>query len=259
LNTQGNFHSSSLSPGEAIIHYGYISDFPIDRLSGVLDASEKARVDKFHQAADRLQYITCRAILKLLLSQYTGLGAADIHLQYTPGGKPMMPGMNAIHFNVSHCRSIMVWGFSCGNSIGVDVENLEVPISADAVATVCSETEIIRLQRVPSDLQNECLINCWTRKEALLKAVGSLSIPIRLFEVSMENEKAKILTTPGPEREKDQWYLHSLDLPGNYRGAVAIKGIVSHLNISRLDSSWVCNWYGHHARQKLSHSLQFTS
>jgi len=260
LNTQGNFTPDFPLPGNAIVHYGYISDFPTDRLFGVLDTSENERADKFRLAADRLQYITCRAILKLLLSQYTGIDAADIRLRYAPGGKPMMQGMNPIQFNVSHCRDILMWGFSCGNNIGVDVENLERQVSAGALASVCSETELARIQHVPSHLQNACAINLWTRKEALLKALGSLSTPIQRFEVSIENEKEEVLTSPGSERERDQWYLHSLDLPGNYRGAIAIRGKVSHVNINRLDCNWTSHWHEYDVCQPLSYSsLQFTS
>jgi len=239
LIARGNFDTDLLRPGEAIVRYGYTSDFSLATMFGVLDDGERARAEKYKRADDRTRYVTCRAILKLLLSKYVGIDVLDIKLQYSPNGKPTLPGMTSIQFNVSHSRDLLLWGISKGNIIGVDVEHMERKIPVSALALVCTEAELNKLHSVPSHLRNERFINCWTRKEALFKAAGTTG---HQFEVSTENEKAFVLTTPDLAREKDQWHLHSYDLPGDYRGAVAIKGKISHLGVSRLDNAMIRHW-----------------
>lgn len=194
---------------DSIVRYGFLSDFASENFFDVLDIFEKKRADKFILAEDRLRFVTCRSVLKVLLSPLLDIPAVKIQFEYSPNGKPMLPGMNSIQFSVSHCRNIMLWGISNGNAIGVDVEHSEIEISENVFASVCSEEELSEMKRTPEQLRHAFIVDRWTKKEAVLKAMGC---------------RAEMLALLWPEIVKDQWMIESVDLLGGYRGAVAIRG-----------------------------------
>jgi 4'-phosphopantetheinyl transferase len=70
--------------------------------------------------------------------------------------------------------------------------------------------------------------NCWTRKEAFIKAVGEgLSFPLDQFEVSLEpNKPAKLLATHWKPDDVLKWSVYSLSLEPNFVGSLVIEGDV---------------------------------
>lgn len=117
---------------------------------------------------------------------------------------------------------MVIWGFA-NKSIGVDVEHIDSEISIDALSLVCTEEELGQLKNVPLNERKEVYINCWTSKEAKVKALGS---------------RAEVLASASREPNNEPWHIHNLELPGSYKGTVAINGTVSHLDISPLNGSW---------------------
>ena len=67
--------------------------------------------------------------------------------------------------------------------------------------------------------------NCWTRKEAFLKARGEgLSLPLDKFEVSLlPGDPAELLCTEFDPEEARRWVLHDLCLDQCYVGALAVE------------------------------------
>ena len=82
------------------------------------------------------------------------------------------------------------------------------------------------LRALPAKLKPEVFFNCWTRKEAYIKARGEgLSLPLDQFDVSLvPGEPAVLLSTRGDPQEASPWSLREL-MPGpGYVAALAVEG-----------------------------------
>ncbi|TMD63678.1 MAG: 4'-phosphopantetheinyl transferase superfamily protein [Chloroflexi bacterium] len=77
----------------------------------------------------------------------------------------------------------------------------------------------------------EGFFNCWTRKEAYIKARGEgLSTPLDQFEVSVvPGEPAELLNSEQHPEEVTCWSLHSLIPATGYMAALAIEGHDIHI------------------------------
>ena len=72
----------------------------------------------------------------------------------------------------------------------------------------------------------QAFYNCWTRKEAYIKAVGKgLAQPLDQFEVSLEpGEPARLLNLKGCPHERPRWSLKSFTPELGYVAALAVEG-----------------------------------
>jgi len=117
---------------------------------------------------------------KLLLKQ----GLEDIwddqfelnDIQYTEFGKPYLAGCS--DFSISHSERTVVCLFSerTDERIGIDIEFIK-PIDLDDYASIFSKEEFQVIKK--SDRFLEDFYSCWTKKEAIVKAVGcGLDFPL---------------------------------------------------------------------------------
>jgi 4'-phosphopantetheinyl transferase len=92
--------------------------------------------------------------------------------------------------------------------------------------------------RVPLTERTQAFFNCWTRKEAFIKALGmGLSLPLDQFDVSLApGETAALLRTRWDANEALKWSLTALDIASEYAAAVVVEG-VSAFHVEHLDES----------------------
>jgi len=88
-----------------------------------------------------------------------------------------------------------------------------------------SARENATLRAIPDSRKLEAFFNCWTRKEAYIKAVGEgLSRPLDQFEVSLApGEPAQLLSVEGASEETANWSLEALVPAPGYVAAVAVE------------------------------------
>jgi 4'-phosphopantetheinyl transferase len=130
-------------------------------------------------------------------------------------------------------------GFTRNSAIGVDVESLNRPFDIDKLSGfLFSDKELQKFKSSDEAHHSEHFVNCWTRKEAVLKAKGlGFTIPPNQLEVSFLNdEMPSVLSTMWAEQEQSEWFLKSLDFPGRYRGAVAVQGVIESIEVERITS-----------------------
>jgi 4'-phosphopantetheinyl transferase len=162
----------------------------LSRLWETLTPTERSRAGRFQFDEDRRRFVAGRGILRDILARYLGKREMVLELSYGPSGKPALPpamGEEQLHFNLSHCRNLAVYAISQNSEVGIDVEFIEPSFASEAIAEqFFAPPEVSSLRTLPPRLWPEAFFNCWTRKEAYVKALGDgLRITLDSFEVSL--------------------------------------------------------------------------
>lgn len=156
-----------------------------------LDGAERARAARFHFERDAHRYRASHTALRHLLAQRTGVAPAALRFAAGSHDKPRLDLPGAPAFNMSHSGRWALIGIGGTLPLGVDIE---VPREMDDLMALAernfTRTECGELQAVPAAGRLRAFLRCWTRKEAVLKAVGSgLSIEPGLFEAGTTPER----------------------------------------------------------------------
>ena len=198
-------------------------------LAGWLREDEWQRADRFHFERDRQRFIVARARLRQLLAARLGTEPRAVKLAYAEHGKPLLaPGSASIdwRFNVSHCRDVAVFAFCRGRDVGIDVEAIHPVTRADTVAAhFFSRNELASYLALDRGSRELGFFNCWTRKEAFIKALGDgLQYPLDNFDVSLAPaEPARILRVADIDGNDCGWCLRSFSPMPGYVAAVVIE------------------------------------
>ena len=208
-------------------------DQPLEKVQSyraILSDAERSRADRFHFEEDRTAYTLARAALRSLLGGYLSVVSSSIEFEYSPHGKPYLkPATNlrAVSFNISHSHKLALLAFAIDRQVGVDVERIRPDFGTLEIAQrFFSKSEVDALLAQPPDRQAECFFNCWTRKEAYIKAIGDgLSCPLHRFDVTLGvGEPARLLATRVASQDASQWSMHNLDVGACYKAAVIAEG-----------------------------------
>ena len=155
--------------------------------------------------------------LSRLLSLYTGQPEKSIQLAKSEHGKPFLPDSD-LQFNLSHSVDLALYAFARGRDVGVDVERESRKVKAIEIAErFFSESEREYLRQLPEEQLPVAFLRTWTRKEALLKALGTgIAGGLSRFSVAPEVERAFDLPVPGAP----EWSLWDLPAGEGYAGAL---------------------------------------
>ena len=190
----------------------------------ILSDDERDRANRFRFEKDRRHFVAARGILRHLLAEHVGLCPGDVTFAYGEKGKPALSGSVGPVFNVSHSHGVGAWVFSSAGIVGVDVEWVERRVDMDRVGKrFFSTNEWASLERLPTAQRKACFFNCWTRKEAFVKALGEgLTFSLKAFDVSV-GEVATLSRLEG-DLNPSNWSLESFEPVEGYVGCVAYEG-----------------------------------
>ena len=219
----------TLGADEVHLWHASLNDRLSDNLESVLSADELSRADRFHFSRDRNHYIAARGILRNLLAAYVGVDAAGLQFSYAEKGKPFLDNAAGctISFNLAHSHGRAVYAFSSAREVGIDIEFIREDLAADKIAErFFSACEVGVLRSVPMELRTQAFFNCWTRKEAYIKARGEgLSMPLDEFDVSLApGERAVLLRNHKDEGEALRWSMQSVPVAAGYVAALVVEG-----------------------------------
>lgn len=148
----------------------------VQALSSVLAPDERQRASKYQFQKDREHFVVARGVLREILSRYLNSPPAQIRLSYNYYGKPALnngTGDNLLHFNMSRSLGVALYAITRGREIGVDIEFIREDFPGLEIAKrFFSPREVAMLQALPPHSQTAAFFNCWTRKEAYIKARG---------------------------------------------------------------------------------------
>jgi 4'-phosphopantetheinyl transferase len=194
-----------------------------ERLATLLSADERARAARFHFDRHRRHYIVGRASLRRILASYIALLPSQIVFHYGPQGKPELANNDGerspLSFNLSHSGELALCAIA-RRPLGVDLEWLREVPDADLIAARFFTPAEVARQRASAD-RGAAFLRHWTRKEAVIKAVGvGLSVPLDTFDVSSPEKGPTVLGCSGGEHEV--WHVVDLEAPAGYVAALAL-------------------------------------
>jgi 4'-phosphopantetheinyl transferase len=193
------------------------------RINDTLNADERERAEKFLIAEAREHFIAARGILRQLLGMYLGLDPQKVEFRYGPQGKPSLSESHnsRVRFSVSHSQALGLFALASGSEVGVDIEQVKPDFKGMQIAShFFSEAEIARLAKLSPEPMNTAFFECWTGKEAYVKARGEgLSLPLRNFSIGFVNGEQALTDETGR-----RWSSYSLEPAAGFAGAVVAAG-----------------------------------
>jgi 4'-phosphopantetheinyl transferase len=204
-----------------------------------LSEDERARAMRFHFEEHRRDFIVARAFLRTILAGYLGIDRSQVKLMYSSYGKPSIVATRTsppLFFNLTHSHRLALLAVTREAEIGIDVEYVR-GVDDGIPERYFSPSEVAALRALPDHLQQEAFFNCWTRKEAYIKARGhGLSLALDKFDVSLvPGAPAAILDIRDEMEEPSAWKIEHLAPAEGYIGAVAIRAQNCSLRLWALD------------------------
>lgn len=203
-----------------------VTDDDLQSLSQGLAPDERERARRFRFPRDRRHFIAARGVLREILSRYLGVQPREVRFQYGSHGKPALEdalGTNDLNFSLSHSSELALYALTLGRAVGIDLEWTRKDLASKHVAErFFSPREVSTLCTLPESMQIEGFFNCWTRKEAYVKALGEgLSFPLDRFEVSLTpGEPARLISTA----DGKEWSMQALSPGAGFVAALVVEG-----------------------------------
>ena len=158
-------------------------------------AGEIARAARFRTEDLRRRYLRSHGALRAILGRET-----DARLDFAVGeqGKPYLPGVPRLKFNLSHSREMALVGVALDVEVGVDVECIRPMPDYKALAE-----RFFPPSQAGEVTDEQDFFRRWTRIEAALKARG-----VGLYAAGQEIE--------------GEWTIEGIDVGPEYFAAVAV-------------------------------------
>jgi phosphopantetheinyl transferase len=164
------------APPPGIVEVWWADLDAVESLREVLDAVERAALERVVPEVPRRRRAARRAELRRLLARYTGLDPASVPLHAAAHGKPECPAAPGLGFNCSSSGPLAVYAFGAGVRVGVDLE-----YRADG------RFEQMPVRRYMTDREQSALdpVRAWVVKESVAKGIG-LGFDLPPFGIELE-------------------------------------------------------------------------
>ncbi|MFT4664112.1 MAG: 4'-phosphopantetheinyl transferase [Polaribacter sp.] len=142
----------------------------------------KERAERFRFPRDAYNFVNGRILLQKGLREL-GLDDDLSKIQYQENGKPQLDG---VYFNISHSDHRVVCVLSTEGEIGVDVE-VRGTIELESFVNYFTETEWSDINEADDPIGRFYFY--WTRKEAVIKALGVTLSWLHDIELDAKGER----------------------------------------------------------------------
>jgi len=203
----------------------------------LLSPDELARANRYKVGKAKSTFVLARGILRYLLARYLSIAPEKITFDYTAHKKPFLASIHQsnLSFSMTHSGEMALFAFGYDREIGVDIEKIGSHDYEEIAKRFFTETESERLLSLSDDKRAVFFYQLWTRKEAVLKAMGlGLTVPLNQVEVLDQDQPIYIA-------QKEWFYqtlfVDQLQLPVNYQVAIA-----SDKPLTQLYCLWIDNF-----------------
>ena len=205
----------------------------------ILRAGECAALARLRPPAARLDYLAAHVLARATLAEVTGSEPVRIELRCPPGESPewVAPAdALPLAFSISHADGIAVCAVASGCRVGADVESSR-NIGSDPLGVaevVCSADEKEMLRALPAAARAEHLLDLWTVKEAVAKALGlGFRLPFDRIRVQPSPDGSAALHFTPPMVASSQAAARELsacDDPSRWR--IAVRSLAPHHRVA---------------------------
>jgi 4'-phosphopantetheinyl transferase len=200
-----------------------------------LNSVEQEQAQNMAQTNKKNSFIITKSFLRKILSNYLDCSSQSIILDKTQSGKPFLNSHHDldIKFNLAHSHNKAILAFCLKTQIGIDLEKLrKVSRAQEILAKHGLDEEINSFNTVPEKHKDEAFLRGWTRKEALIKAMGQkMATHAKQYSVNFSLfPKNKILNNETTNKENQHWTLCDLTIE-DYVGTVALKRTLNNLSL----------------------------
>jgi 4'-phosphopantetheinyl transferase len=198
----------------------------IMNLASLLSDDECQKAGRYYRPRDRDRFIVGRGILRKIISSYIALPPDQLRFTYNEYGKPAISNDQndrALNFNLSHSAGLILYAVAMRRDLGIDIEYIRDDFATLEIAErFFSKDEVAALKSLPANQRTVGFFNCWSRKEAFIKAKGmGVSYPLDKFTVSVApGEPPAILKVDGGGRELERWKMYELNPGAGYVAAM---------------------------------------
>lgn len=138
-----------------------------------LDEAERRRLEAFVHDRERRRFAATRAALRHLLARRLGSTPAAVELRIGAHGKPCLADESSgLAFNVTHSDDVALIAIGRVGMIGIDLERVR-PIDDAVFEGIFDRGELAGLTALSPERRRSALLSGWTRKESVLKALGT--------------------------------------------------------------------------------------
>jgi 4'-phosphopantetheinyl transferase len=202
----------------------------IAKLAPFLSQDEYQRAMRRYRPVDRDRFIVGRGILRKIISAYLALQPGQLRFTYNEYGRPAVSDDQndcALNFNLAHSAELVLYAVTRERVVGIDIEYIHDDFATLEIAEhFFSKDEVAALKSLPADQRTIGFFNCWSRKEAFIKAKGmGVSYPLDRFTVSLApGEPPALLKVDDDNREVARWKMYELKLGADYAAALIAAG-----------------------------------
>lgn len=191
-----------------------------------LSADERARRERFRSELIGRRWAETRGALRVVLGSYASVAPSRIVFDTGRFGKPVLCESSvALSFNITHTGNIALIAVAGHESmVGIDAELIRSDIEwSNLSRRFFAPAEAEEIHSAPREQHVAAFFACWTRKEALVKAMGvGLSMPLDTFQVSaLPNRPAEVLAVAGDPLACMRWKLVDLS-EADFAAALAV-------------------------------------
>lgn len=184
----------------------------------ILDNAERQRAERFAAFDHCRRFVVRRAMRRIAFAERLQALPSEIHFEEQENEKPIVVGApKDFHFSASHSSDVGIIGIAA-SKIGIDIECMDRDIDYLRFAErVFAPDEIEAISSRSGEARSRAFFNCWTGKEAYLKALG-LGLPggLRSFAVRCAPEEPPGLSWTREDREPAQRWLFKRYCNGSY-------------------------------------------
>ena len=195
----------------------------------LLSPEESEQERRFTHEATRLQFLVGRALLRTVLSHYSGHDPRTFEFRHNRHGKPTLrtPLEPPLEFNLSHTHGLVVCAVTLRDAVGVDVEHdsRRITASLELARRFFTPEETAALMGLSPERQQTAFLQLWTLKEAFVKARGaSVYAPPAGFSFLLSADGPPAVSSTGLASESPRdWQFARGRLALHYHAALAVR------------------------------------